>query len=285
MTTSGHFHDPADSGAKSRFCDLYEDLWIAWGATRLHQQEIARATLDFCVRHLSDRHGGVSSIVGTVSRRSPSFYDLRSTALTGITALAQDRTDIAKACALFVTQLIQAQAAESPQFFLVCDEKGDIITKYPEGLARIFVISRVSRTSDAVPLYYALALAVIFMTQLYCVTANPEHLDSAERYAIVCNRHADFIYNNHYSGKVAWALSYLASISSDPAYLEQAVKAITYMLSNQQPSGAWALPTLFPNFDDQPLAATIDRTSEYVLIAHFVDDLIGTPLSVTSPPQ
>ena len=207
MTKSGHFHDPADAAAKSRFCDLYEDLWIAWGAARLHDEETARVTFDFCVSFLSDRHGGVSSNVSMAAGRCAQLYDLRSTALTGITALAQHRTDVAKACALFVTQLIQAQAAESSQFFIVRNEKGNLITEYPEELARIFVISADSRTPGGVPLYYALALAVIFLFQLYCATMSPEYLDTAKQYAIVCSRHADFIFRNHYSGKVAWAFS------------------------------------------------------------------------------
>ena len=151
MTKSGHFHDPADAAAKSRFCDLYEDLWIAWGAARLHDEETARVTFDFCVSFLSDRHGGVSSNVSMAAGRCAQLYDLRSTALTGITALAQHRTDVAKACALFVTQLIQAQAAESSQFFIVRNEKGNLITEYPEELARIFVISADSRFQAGCP--------------------------------------------------------------------------------------------------------------------------------------
>lgn len=275
MTEAGHFNDPADSTAKSRFYDLYEDLWIAWGASRLHRDDIANTILAFCLRYFHEENGGFRSTVASIASETVALYDLRSTALGGIAALAQNQIDIAKACALFTMKLIWDQQDDSGQFFLVRDKQNAIVKQFPLSLERVFVVPATLNTTGT-PLYYALALAIIFLVQIYRNTRNEEYLNAAKRYAFIYHRHEPRILTNHYSGKVAWSLAWLSEASGDSSYLNAARVAANYMLSNQLSSGEWTVPTLYPHPDNQPLSVTIDRTSEYVLIANYLKDVFLT---------
>ncbi len=281
MTDANHFYDKEDRAARGRYCDLYEDLWIAWGASRLSSDDLARSIFGFCLCFFDEDHGGFASRVAHLASDQSQLYDLRSTSLAGVVALELEELDAATAAARWVTDLIQGQKDDAG-FFMVRDQRGEIVRTYPPNLARIFVVPK--RVSPfATPLHYALALAIIFLVKIYDSTARDEYLTTAREYASLCVGQEPAILRNHYSGKLAWGLALLAGATGEDSYLSKARAAINYILSNQQATGQWSVPTLFPKLEQQPLPVTIDRTAEYTLLAKYIRDSFQSASDPTLP--
>lgn len=83
----GHFNygDMGKSG--SRYCDLYEDLWLTWGAQMLGRLDCMRKTFSFALTYFDPGQGGFRSSISTINNPPSEILDLRSTALGGIVAL------------------------------------------------------------------------------------------------------------------------------------------------------------------------------------------------------
>jgi hypothetical protein len=269
MTKAGHFEETASGAAVSRFCDLYEDLWIAWGAARLGRSEVSRTIFGFCSNFFDTRFGGFRSTLKTVPVIGAEIYDLRSTALAGLVALTMGELDIAVAAGKFTAALMDLQPDVREEFLLVRDEQGNLKESYPAELARFFVIPRFAGRSQT-PLYYALGLGIILLARLFEVTGDTRCLAAAERYALVCQDYGKEVLCNHYSGKLGWAFRVLSRLTGKQEYKQWADQAIEYLFETQLPSGAWSVPTLYARSEDQPLLFTIDRTAEYILWITYV---------------
>lgn len=269
MTKDGHFEETASGAAVSRFCDLYEDLWMAWGAARLGRSEVSRTTFDFCSNFFDTSFGGFRSTLKTTPAIGADIYDLRSTALAGLVAITMGELDVAVAAGKFAVALMDLQPDVGDKFLLVRDEHGNLIKSYPTDLARFFVIPRIADRSQT-PLYYALGLGIILLAKLFEVTGETRFLTTAERYAAVCRDYGREVLRNHYSGKLGWAFRVLSRLTGKQEYTRWANQALEYLLETQLPSGAWSVPTLYARSEDQPLSFTIDRTAEYILWITYV---------------
>jgi hypothetical protein len=271
MTSAGHFQETGGTtSAVRRYCDLYEDLWLAWGASRLQQARVANEIFDFCLKFLDDKHGGFRSLIQDAGLGEPTPYDLRSTALAGIAALAAGKEQVAREAGRFTIALLEMQPENASEFFLVRDASGKLITSYPPDVARFFSVPERPIPGET-PLYYALGLGMTFLAKLYELTGDSTHLAGAERYAAQCRKRGEDILRNHYSGKLGWGFKLLQRLTGRTEYGELSAIAVGYLLRTQMPSGAWHVPTLYPDFLDQPLSFTIDRTAEYALWIQYVN--------------
>src|SRR5262249_20717414 len=113
-----HFVDPNDTVPKSRMCDLYEDLWLAWGALALGRGDIAAGIMSFVQRFVDPGTGGVRSGTGLTSTPK-TIVDLRSTALAGIVWTMSGRLDMAATAARFCENVYADQPNTSLGFALV----------------------------------------------------------------------------------------------------------------------------------------------------------------------
>lgn len=264
-----HTRDPQDTAAALRQCDVYENLWLAWGAQKAGMAREARGFYGRC-RDLQDPvTGGVRSRVGAAP---VDFYDLRSTALTGLVGLSIGDARAVSDAAEFTLRLIADQPAISEGFFLVRDGKGKLVTSFPEKDARLFVVGFAERQRD--PLYYALALGMTFLAAVYEQRGVSDFLSGALRYAAECLARTDGILRHHYTGKIGWGMSLLYRITGEHRYRTTAEQAVGHLLRTQLGSGAWWIPTLYERVGDQPRSVTLDRSAEHALWLRLFSDTL-----------
>jgi hypothetical protein len=264
-----HTRDPQDTAAAARQCDLYENLWLAWGAHQAGMPREARGLYGRC-RDLQDPvTGGVRSRVGTAAA---DFYDLRSTALAGLVGLSLGDEQAVSGAAGFTLRLIAEQPDPSQGFFLVRDGQGRLVTSFPEIDARLFVVGFAERQKD--PLYYALGLGMTFLAAAYEQSGTLDFLSGALRYAEECMARTDGILRHHYTGKIGWGMSLLYRITGQHQYRTVAEQAVGHLLRTQLESGAWWIPTLYGSFGDQPRSVTLDRAAEHALWLRLFSDTI-----------
>lgn len=270
LSSSGHFRESLVDLPSERYCDLYQDFWITWGAYRLGQLDIAQKTMNFALRFFDRSNGGFQACIYEGS--STARKELRSTALGGLVSLIAGNIEVAKAAGEFVIETLDLQPDLHQGFFLLRDASGRPVTEYHQEMERFFIVSR----SQANPLYYALGLAVAFLAKLFLVTNESKYLTNAERYSAVCEEYGQEVLHHHYSGKLGWGLAMLYRITQEPKYAKLAITIADYLTDLQLPTGEWFLPRLFVDPGEQPLALTIDRTAEYVVwLTYVVDELTG----------
>lgn len=259
LTNDGHFQEEIVKLYSHRYCDLYQDLWLAWGAYKLNEFNVAQKCMAFVLRFFSEANGGFFSRIAAESPNTT--YELRSTALGGIVNLDMKNVCIAEKTGDFVIKILDLQPDISKGFYLAQDIKGNLITNFDVKDERYFIITR----DQDQPLYYALGLAISLLAYLFLMTKKPKYLSAAERYFSVCVGYGDSIYQHHYSGKLGWGLAILYHVTKKEVYARLAIKIADFITNLQLSDGKWHLTTLFPDFNDQPIAITIDRTSEYVV--------------------
>jgi hypothetical protein len=260
LTKEGHLgHNAGPSG---RYCDLYEDLWLAWGAFRLSEFGLVDRVWEFALRFFDQRCGAFRS---TISSSDPAWYDLRSTSLGGLVALTLRQVDVARAAGHFVLNLLDMQPALLDRVFLVYCE-GSLVTDFPPALARYFVVSRMQQN----PLYYALSLGIVFLAELFRSTGRREYLIGAERLALAIEAHGRTICFNQYSAKAAWAFSALYRLTGKTEYGQLALEAASHIVANQFVEGCWGAPELFSRRELEPIRVSLDRSAEYSSLLRFV---------------
>ncbi len=259
LTAEGHFHDPNPSEMSDRYCDLYQDLWILWGAYRLHQRTLVDKIRKFILRFFDKNSGGFQSNILDNPLTAP--LELRSTAFSGIVCLMIGDVEIAQAAGDFVINMLDLQPDLSLGFFIVRDRNGKIVDHFTSEKERFYIIS----TKQTRPLYYALGLSLALLAKLYQYTNELKYLIAAERYLNICKSYGSQIFHHDYSGKLGWGLAMLYHSTQDDEYLNLSTTIADYLLGLQLPSGEWFLRNLYNNREEQPLVLTLDRTAEYIV--------------------
>ena len=263
----GYYKDVATVPQSTRRADLYQTLWIAWGANILERHEIANEALAYAIRYLDPTDGGFYSL--TTGDYGAQGKDLRSTALAGLVSAVMGRMDYAVAAASFVISLLNSQPQlESQSFFLVCDRSGNVVTSFPSESERYFVING----EQARPLYYALGLAVAFLAKLALLTSDRQYLSAARAYVDVCASYGHRLLRHDYAGKLAWGLALIYAQTGERILDVRLVEICDYLCSLQQPRGEWSASFL-PSMEVAKLGhanLSYDRTAEYSLWLTYV---------------
>ena len=251
-TTEGHFVD-RDPGRRLRYCDLYEDLWLSWGALALGESSSARRTFSYVERFFDRRSGGLSSTVDTPPGKR--LFDLRSTALGGLVALELGDADIAQRAAQFTAHLLLDQPLDPTGFYLVRDADGAIVREFAKDRERFFIVRRDQHR----PLFYALGLAVCLLARYGLVTGDLSFLPTARQYVDASLAISMTALSHDYSGKLFWGLCLLDQLTGDGSYAELSARVGRYLCERQSAEGAW-VPS-----DEQGLqmARSLDLTAEY----------------------
>jgi hypothetical protein len=160
LTDNGHFQG-ALSQSSQRQCDLYQDLWLAWGAYRLQDFSVAEKCMGFILRFTDKSNGGLRSNIAADSKNV--CWDLRSTALGGIVSLSMSHLRVAERAGNFVIRILELQPNFEEGFYLVMDKNGKLVTHFNEDHGRYYIVAR----DQAQPLYYALGLATAFLAYLF----------------------------------------------------------------------------------------------------------------------
>ncbi len=265
----GHFNCKIIGQPGSRYCDLYEDLWLAWGAQMLGRRDYVEKIFSFASTYFDPGQGGFrSSVSATGNVTFSEILDLRSTALGGIVALYVGRKDIAYRTADFVLQMLSEQLNPHREFFLLRNLRtGQMVPSLLDVPERFMVIKRgIPR-----PLYYALGFAIILLAQCAAVRHDVRYFKGAERYADICMAFAPESLFHDYSGKLCWGFSLLTSGETGRGFLETAKKIGDHLCDRQSPLGYWESNELEADRD-----RTLGLTAEYTLWL----DLVGENLAL-----
>ena len=268
LTKDGHFQDSSAYPFSQRYCDLYRDLWLVWGAHHLNQSDVVQRCFNFVLRYYDSSCGGFQSSIAT--KHLDAMFDLRSTAFGGLVSLYTKNTEVALKAGNFVIEMLNLQPDLSKGFYLVRDAGGNLITNFSRKIERFFIVSQ----SQKQPLFYALGFAISFLTKLYHVTHKTEYWAAAETYLRICETFGQRIFQHHYSGKIGWGLAMMHNLTENPQYVELTVSVADYLVSMQLPTGEWYLSSLFSKPRKQPIGLTIDRTAEYIVwLTYIVHEL------------
>lgn len=263
----GAYRQEPGGSEPTRASDLYETLWIAWGANKLQRTEISTAALEYALRFFDPADGGFYSYTGTDYRLRGK--DLRSTALGGLVSALLGRMDCAAAAAGFVISLLNSQPRlETGSFFLVCDSYGGVITQFPPESERYFVI----KPDQQRPLYYALGLAVAFLAKLALLAGNWEYLSAARAYVDVCALYGDKLLRHDYAGKLAWGLALIYGQTGEESSESRLIEICDYLCSLQRPNGEWRIGLLpyVMGTGQSVIDVSYDRTAEYSLWMSYI---------------
>jgi len=244
--------DPQPHLRPPRYADLYETLWVSWGATRLGDIISDNYALAYAGRFFDREDGGFYSSIATGGRAREK--DLRSTALGGIALAVAGDFDRAAVAGEFVIDLLAMQSNPERAFFFVRQDDRGLVKKFDPELERYFVIHR----GQARPLYYALGLGVAFLALLARELGDVRYARCAEKYLEVYAAHGSDITRHQYAGKLAWGLSMLHSVTGKRGYAELAAETGDYLCQIQGAAGEWVVAEASGGVD-----GIYDRTSEY----------------------
>ena len=242
--------------AAGRGCDLYEDMWLAWGALEAGREEMGLRTLSLADASVDWSDGGVASCTGAADDGSK---DLRSTAISGFVSLKYGRTRNSLASAQFLVKHLELQDNPEKQFFLVRTASGDLSTDYPADRERYFVLE----PGQERPLYYALGLPIAFLASLYTETSDAAHLKAAEGYAEVYLSLGEPAILHDYSGKLALGLALLYEQTDSRRYLDTLFTVLDYLCDFQDETGLWTAPPSLSGSGGWNRETQLDRTAEY----------------------
>lgn len=235
-------------------CDLYEDLWLGWGAHLLGLTDDAKRIYSFVLRYQDESTGGFLSQLAE-SEVGHFLVDLRSTSLSGILALSLGDHTAGRAAAEFVKSHLTAQPAPNDSFYLAREAGTGRLANIVDGVpARYLVVSRtVSR-----PLFYALGLAIGFLALASDkLTDNTLGL-AAYRFAVASLAFAPDCFIHDYSGKLFWAYSLIESRLDGVSFPHIAEGIGRHLCSRQLADGSWS------QLDILSGGSSINLTSEYI---------------------
>jgi hypothetical protein len=233
----GHFSDESHNPEQSRYCDLYEDLWLAWGAHLLGSRGVAESTFAFALGLQDVKCGGFRSSAGRALCGAPPYFaDLRSTCLAGIVALAMGIDEVANSAAKFAKMLLADQPKLPSELLLVRSLTTGQLLAHAEGVPPRFL--GIARTSTR-PLYYALGLAIAFLVLCGSKLKDPSMVHAARMYATACMAFAPECLTHDYSGKLYWAFSILGEAECGDEYEDIALRIGKYICGRQLADGRW----------------------------------------------
>jgi len=259
QATSGHLVDT--SPGSRRRCDLYEDLWVTWGAKILGEHDVALRVFSYVSGFFDHRNGGLSSTVSDLE--SERVFDLRSTALGGLVAIEMGAFHLARAAADFTAHLLLDQQACRDAVFLVRDRRGHIIREFGKGDERFFVVRR----GLARPMYYALGLGVCLLSRYAIISGESCYLVAARRYVGASLRFAPEILRHDYSGKLCWGLHLMAEATQEPRFADLEAVVARFLCHRQSPAGNWTIDGVDGGEADRSIDMTAERSVWLKLIS------------------
>ena len=263
--TGWRFQATAQDERYERYCDLYRDLWIAWGAHILGEGDLARSIFADLTQF---QHRLVGGFCSSVSRSGKDLVlDIRSSALGGFVALLLGQADVAENAATFLLRMMELRT-DAHALPLACDGLGRAVTTYPEKLERFYVI----RTGQNRPLIYAPALAGAFLASFFSNTGNTAYLRGAREYFNVCMQHGPQALYGQYSGKVGWCAALLYSACGETSFRSTAQTVALAKVAEQRAQGDWVKKVAAAH--DDPVL-TIDATAESVVWLKLIAQLVA----------
>ena len=244
--------------------DAYYDLfsnymngWIATAAHRVALFDISSGLIDRLSERQHSRTGGIySESPDPITGRQ----DAGTTGSVGLAFLHTGRTNEALRAGRFLIQLIEDQE-EGERFFVARDKSGALLTEFAPEVSGNCAISLEAGDQP----YWFLGMMIAFLGKLHAATKEKKFLVGARRTFDLFRRCRNIEHPDYTTGKVGWGAAILFAETGEERYADCAREILEMLTSHQRPDGTWFLSKIYGNYNEQPLAVTLDISVEMAL--------------------
>ena len=229
----------------------YMNGWIALAAQKMGRFDVAYPASDYLQSFFHPTLGGFTT--RNPYGQSDNTVDVLTTAHLGLVALYLGNLQQAKSAGQLMQTILSLQPNTTKGFFLRLNDKGNLITEFPEESALFFFVS----TTQPNQAYFMLGYPIAFLGKLYSATQDSHYLDTAKEYLERLLTSQGNLRTFHYSHKVAWGSAMISKFTKDPKYTELATSIADYLVTTQNPDGRW--------LTDQPAYTFFDQTAEIAI--------------------
>jgi hypothetical protein len=242
-------------GAKSENAAFHEywaypNAWIALAAQKMGRFDVAYPAYHYLKSFYHPQSGGFTTHRPT---SQPNTIDILTTAHLGLTALYLGELEKAKRAGALLQTMEAMQPNRAIEFLLRQDENGQLITQYPQAMAIFFSVSA-TQPNQA---YFMIGYPIAFLAKLYRATSNLTYLETAKRYLEFAMSCQGNLRTFHFSHKIAWGAAMVANLTQETQCAEFATAIADYLVSIQDPSGAW--------LQEEPAHTSFDQTAEIAI--------------------
>ena len=254
MRESGDFTTSA--GVKSEnpaFVEYwaYINGWIAMSSLKMGRFDVAYPAYEYLKTFYHPRNGGF-----TTQRpfgKADNVLDIFTTAHLGLVALYFGDLDRARAAGRLIQRVASLQPDGASGFYLRINEEGELIKDFPEETGAFFLVSR-TQPHQA---YFMIGYPIAFLGKLFSATRETSYVRTADRLLDFASACEGNLRSSHLAHKVAWGAAVVGNLTKERRSVELSISIVEYLLSIQDPSGAW--------LKDQPASTSFDQTAEIAI--------------------
>lgn len=247
FTTAGDLK--SENGAFVEYW-AYMNGWIALTSQKMGRFDVAYPAYQYIKSFYHPKHGG---FITNNPGQANNVVDVFTTAHLGLTALYFGELDKAISAGKLLQRFLELQPEKKSGFYLRLTNDGKLITDFPENAAIFLVVSAVQPNQA----YFMIGYPIAFLGKLYKATGNTLYLDTAKDYLDFTLRCHNNIRGFHFSHNVAWGAAIIANLTREAIYVELSTDIADYLLSIQEPDGAW--------LTEQPAHIYFDQTAEIAI--------------------
>ena len=253
LRENGDFR-PKDEGAPKSANPAYQEFyaypngWIVRAAHKAGREDISSPGLKYLLALQDGKKGGFYT---HAPEAQDGITDVITTAHLGLVCLEAGHRDRAVHAGNYLCDTIERQPSLKTGFYLRRDVSGECIVEFPSEAAPLYMISK----TEPKQLYFMIAYPIAYLVELHKITGDEQFLVGAKLYAEFALSCHESVLSCEFSHKLAWALSELYCLVSEPQYLEAIKRISDYFISMQDAGGLW--------FSDDPLKC-YDQSAEIV---------------------
>ena len=220
----------------------YTPAWLASSAFDADMFELGAKMIDYVLSFQCQTCGGF--FAGVAERQAGAGpIDFDGTGISIIAAARTGRIEAAVKGAEFLMKLCDAQPRPDDCFYTAWSQ--------PEGLltdANDVPDTTILRWAEPGQHYYKTGIIAVALAHAYSVTGSRAYLDAAtaaHRRAV--ERAAD-LWTNAIAHKICWSGTVLHAVTGEASYLDDACRFADFLVSLQQPDGAFHYPGFWPTY-------------------------------------
>lgn len=251
MTEDGDFKTKNNlKSIKPEYAEFwnYPNGWIIRAANKTNRQDILEKSYHYFLSSIVDNN---NLFLTNHPELKNGISDVLTIAHHGLIHLEKNNMQLANIAGNFLCEIIEQQKTNLTHgFYLRTDAHKKIITHFEPKDARFYFIN----PKQPEQLYFMIAYPCAFLALLFKNNNEKRYLEYANElsnFALSCQ---DYIFNSHFSHKLAWAASILYSMTKDLRYLNFIAAISNYFIKNQSENGLW--------FEDQDLNTSYDQSAE-----------------------
>lgn len=245
MSTEGDFRtSPNTKSVNGAYIEYwsYTNGWIIRAANRLGRTDITHPAYNYLQAYnLGEDAGFLTNDVKTQT----GVTDVLTTAHHGLINLEMGNMDVAMSAGNYLCRAISKQPNLAQGFYLRFDEKGEVITQFPQEKTIFNFVS----TIEPNQLHFMIGYPAAYLAMLYDKTKNEDFLNASKAYldfSLSCNEQ---IYQCNFSHKTAWAASLIYACTGEKKYLHIIERISDYFIANQSKNGMWFSDDINSSYD------------------------------------